>query len=201
MEESERIEEYLEIIYRMELNGEKATTVNIAERLRVAPSSVTEMIQKLGEKGYLVYNSYKGVELTEQGREIGKKILQRHRLIEEFLRFINVDEGKIHDLACKIEHVIDDDVFNGISNLLYKFRENGHLKLLSELSEGDGGYVVTVHGDDRMVRKLMNIGFAIKASVKVKRSLIKRGTMIVSVNGNDIAIDEEMAKFIVVRKE
>jgi DtxR family Mn-dependent transcriptional regulator len=201
MEESERIEEYLEILYRMELNGEKATTVNIAKKLHVAPSSVTEMIQKLAEKGYLVYNLYRGVELTEQGREIGKKILGRHRLIEEFLKFINVDERRIHDLACKMEHVIDDDVFNGISNLLYKFRENGNLKLLSELSEGDSGYVVTVHADDRNVKNLMNIGFAIKASVKVKRSLIKSGTMIVSVNGNDIAIDEEMAKFIVVRKE
>ncbi|NAY82374.1 MAG: hypothetical protein GU362_05795 [Thaumarchaeota archaeon] len=201
MEESERIEEYLEILYRMELNGEKATTVNIAKKLHVAPSSVTEMIQKLAEKGYLVYNLYRGVELTEQGREIGKKILGRHRLIEEFLKFINVDERRIHDLACKMEHVIDDDVFNGISNLLYKFRENGNLKLLSELSEGDSGYVVTVHADDRNVKNLMNIGFAIKASVKVKRSLIKRGTMIVSVNGNDIAIDEEMAKFIVLRKE
>jgi Mn-dependent DtxR family transcriptional regulator len=167
----------------------------------VAPSSVTEMIQKLAEKGYLIYNSYRGVELTEQGREIGKKILQRHRLIEEFLKFINVDESKIHDLACKIEHVIDDDVFNGISNLLYKYRENGDLKLLLELSEGDGGYVVTVHGDDKIVRKLMDIGFAIKTHVRVKRFMRERGTMIVSLNGNDIAIDGEIAKFIVVRKE
>ncbi|MGC8686930.1 MAG: DtxR family transcriptional regulator [Thermoplasmata archaeon] len=201
MEETERIEEYLEMIYRMEFKGERATTVSLSETLKVSPSSVTEMLQKLAEKEYLEYASYKGVKLTKDGREIGRKILERHRLIEEFLKFINIDQRKIHELACKIEHVIDDDVFNGISDLLYRYRENGNLKLLSELAEGENAYVVTVHGDDRLVKKLINIGFMIKTPVKVKRSLINRGPMIVSVKGNDIAIDEDIARFIVVRKE
>ncbi len=201
MEETERIEEYLEMIYRMELKGERATTVSLSETLKVSPSSVTEMLQKLAEKEYLEYASYKGVKLTKDGREIGRKILERHRLIEEFLKFINIDQRKIHELACKIEHVIDDDVFNGISDLLYRYRENGNLNLLSELAEGENAYVVTVHGDDRLVKKLINIGFMIKTPVKVKRSLVNRGPMIVSVKGNDIAIDEDIARFIVVRKE
>ncbi len=200
MEESERIEEYLEMIYRLELQGKRASTVDLAEALNVSPSSVTEMLQKLSEKGYLEYTSYKGVSLTEKGREIGRKILERHRLIEEFLKFINVNESKIHDLACKIEHVIDDEVYNGISSLLYKYRQNGNLKLLSELSEGDTAYVVTVHGDDRMVKRLMDMGFVIKTPLMVKRSLGKRGPMIVSIKGSDIAIGEDIASSIVVRR-
>jgi DtxR family Mn-dependent transcriptional regulator len=201
MEESERIEEYLEILYRMELNGERATTVNISEKLNVSPSSVTEMLQKLAERGYLNYTSYRGVELTEKGREIGKKILERHRLIEEFLKFINVDEKKVHDLACKIEHVIDDDVYRGISELLYKYRQNGNLILLSELEEGESAYVVTIHGDDKLVKRLMDMGFVIKTPLIVKRSLGKRGPMIVSIKGSEIAIGEDIAKSIVVRRE
>lgn len=200
MEESERIEEYLENLYRMELEGEKMSTVNISERLNVAPSSVTEMLQKLSEKGYIEYESYRGVQLTEKGREIGRRILERHRLIEEFLKFINVDESKVHELACKIEHVIDDDVYRGISNLLYKYRQNGNLRLLSELEEGDSAYVVTVHGDERLVKRLLDMGFVIRTPLHVKRSLGKRGPMIVSVKGSDIAIGEDIAKSIVVRK-
>ena len=64
MEESERIEEYLEIIYRLEEKGVKATTVTLSEALKISPSTVTEMLQKLAEKGYLEYVSYKGVTLT-----------------------------------------------------------------------------------------------------------------------------------------
>lgn len=201
MEESERIEEYLEMLYRMELNGEKPTTVNIAEKLNVAPSTVTEMFQKLAEKGYLEYTSYRGVELTENGREIGRKILERHRLIEEFLKFINVDDRKIHDLACRIEHVIDDDVYRGISELLYKYRQNSNLQLLSDLYEGESAYVVTIHGDDKLVKRLMDMGFVIKTPLEVRRSLGRRGPMIISIKGSDLAIGEEIAKSIVVRKK
>ncbi|MEM3325463.1 MAG: metal-dependent transcriptional regulator [Thermoplasmata archaeon] len=200
MEESERIEEYLEIIYRLEEKGVKATTVTLSEALKISPSTVTEMLQKLAEKGYLEYVSYKGVTLTEKGREIGRKILERHRLVEEFLKFINVDERKIHDLACKIEHVMDDDVFNGISNLLYKYRQNGNLKLLSELSEGENATVVTINGESKLVKRLMDMGFVIKAPIIVKRSLGKRGSMIVSIKGSEIAIGKEIADSILVRE-
>ncbi|MEM0144614.1 MAG: metal-dependent transcriptional regulator [Thermoplasmata archaeon] len=200
MEESERIEEYLEIIYRLEEKGVKATTVTLSEALKISPSTVTEMLQKLAEKGYLEYVSYKGVTLTEKGREIGRKILERHRLVEEFLKFINVDERKIHDLACKIEHVMDDDVFNGISNLLYKYRQNGNLKLLSELSEGENATVVTINGESKLVKRLMDMGFVIKAPIIVKRSLGKRGPMIVSIKGSEIAIGKEIADSILVRE-
>ncbi|MEM4221572.1 MAG: metal-dependent transcriptional regulator, partial [Thermoplasmata archaeon] len=194
------IEEYLEIIYRLEEKGVKATTVTLSEALKISPSTVTEMLQKLAEKGYLEYVSYKGVTLTEKGREIGRKILERHRLVEEFLKFINVDERKIHDLACKIEHVMDDDVFNGISNLLYKYRQNGNLKLLSELSEGENATVVTINGESKLVKRLMDMGFVIKAPIIVKRSLGKRGPMIVSIKGSEIAIGKEIADSILVRE-
>ncbi|MEM0150598.1 MAG: metal-dependent transcriptional regulator, partial [Thermoplasmata archaeon] len=189
-----------EIIYRLEEKGVKATTVTLSEALKISPSTVTEMLQKLAEKGYLEYVSYKGVTLTEKGREIGRKILERHRLVEEFLKFINVDERKIHDLACKIEHVMDDDVFNGISNLLYKYRQNGNLKLLSELSEGENATVVTINGESKLVKRLMDMGFVIKAPIIVKRSLGKRGPMIVSIKGSEIAIGKEIADSILVRE-
>ena len=200
MEESERIEEYLEIIYRLEEKGVKATTVTLSEALKISPSTVTEMLQKLAEKGYLEYVSYKGVTLTEKGREIGRKILERHRLVEEFLKLINVYKRKINDLACKIEHVMDDDVFNGISNLLYKYRQNGNLKLLSELSEGENATVVTINGESKLVKRLMDMGFVIKAPIIVKRSLGKRGPMIVSIKGSEIAIGKEIADSILVRE-
>jgi predicted DNA-binding transcriptional regulator YafY len=77
-------DDYLELIYVISEEGHKRTvrTKDISERLGVYPSTVTEMIQKLAERGLVIWMSYGGVRLTEEGRKYARAILKRHRILE-----------------------------------------------------------------------------------------------------------------------
>lgn len=107
----DRYEEYLETILYVTKGRGTAKTSEIAEELGVSPPSVTEMIQKLSEGGYLEYVPYYGFKLTEQGKREASRMKRRHRLLERFLvEFLEMDKDDAHREACKLEHVISDDV-------------------------------------------------------------------------------------------
>lgn len=107
----DRYEEYLETILYVTKGNGMAKTSEIAEELGVSPSSVTEMIRKLSDEGYVKYMPYYGVTLTEKGTREASKMKRRHRLLEKFLvDFLKMDKDDAHREACKLEHVISDDV-------------------------------------------------------------------------------------------
>ena len=71
------MEDYIEQIYlQLEARGE-ARVSDVAEALSVLPSSVTKMAQRLDREGYVVYERYRGLELTEQRIEIRKEACQK----------------------------------------------------------------------------------------------------------------------------
>lgn len=101
------MEEYLETIYRLEEQGKVARTGEVAKQLGVAPPSVTDMLQKLEKAGLVVYEPYRGVNLTDAGREVGKHQLERHRVMQAFLQEVcGMDHREAHDAACDMEHFI-----------------------------------------------------------------------------------------------
>ncbi len=103
------MEEYLETIYRVELDAGVARTGEIAAHLGVAPPSVTDMIQKLEKAELVEYEPYKGVVLTEAGRAIAKKQLDRHRVMQAFLQEVcGMEHMEAHEAACEMEHSIPD---------------------------------------------------------------------------------------------
>ncbi|MDI6859025.1 MAG: metal-dependent transcriptional regulator [Methanocellales archaeon] len=115
----DRSEEYLEtILYLTERQG-MAKTSEIAEELGVSPPSVTEMIQKLSKDGYVEYVPYYGVTLTEHGRKEALRVKRRHRLLETFLvNFLGIEKDDAHEEACKLEHVISDDMERRFCSLM-----------------------------------------------------------------------------------
>ena len=116
---SENIEEYLETIYKKSLMNNMAKTTEISKDLGIAPSSVTQMLKKLEEEGYVTYYQYKGVELTDKGYKIAKEIVRKHRLIETFLyNTLNLDLEDIHDQACAMEHSLSDEAERKLCQLL-----------------------------------------------------------------------------------
>ncbi len=118
---SEQMEEYLETIYRLELDGGIARTGEIATHLNVAPPSVTDMIQKLEKAGMVDYEPYKGVALTEAGRAIAKKQLQRHRVMQAFLQEVcGMPHAEAHEAACEMEHSIPDALDAWMQDFLEK---------------------------------------------------------------------------------
>ena len=75
---SPAIEDYLEQIHNLIEAKGYARAADIAANLRVSQASVTNMIQKLDAGGYLIYERYRGVVLTDAGRKIGQEIARRH---------------------------------------------------------------------------------------------------------------------------
>jgi DtxR family transcriptional regulator, Mn-dependent transcriptional regulator len=109
MKTTASIEEYLEALYTLTQDGKIASTSEISRKLNVAPPSVTEMVRKLADGGYINYSPYQGVTLTPQGFTIAEKMTRRHRLLERFLHDkLNIDNQIVHQEACEMEHALSD---------------------------------------------------------------------------------------------
>lgn len=118
------MEDYLERIYLLIDEKGYARVSDIAEGLEVHPSSVTKMIQKLDRDDYLVYEKYRGLVLTSKGKKIGKRLVDRHQLLEEFLKIIGVQEEHIYKDVEGIEHHLSWDSITCIASLVEYFERN-----------------------------------------------------------------------------
>lgn len=118
------MEDYIEKIYSLIENKGYARVSDIADELMVHPSSVTKMVQKLDKDGYLVYEKYRGLILTAKGNKAGKRLLERHTLLESFLRTIGVKEEHVYEDVEGIEHHLSWNSIDRIGDLLQFFEEN-----------------------------------------------------------------------------
>ncbi|ANU21277.1 manganese transport transcriptional regulator [Planococcus plakortidis] len=118
------MEDHIEIIYSLIEQKGYARVSDIAEALSVLPSSVTKMVQKLDKDGYLIYERYRGLMLTPKGQKLGKRLLQRHDLLEQFLRLIGVDEDKIYGDVEGIEHHLSWNSIDRIADLVQLLEED-----------------------------------------------------------------------------
>lgn len=122
------MEDYLEQIYlHIERNG-IARASDIADSLDVLPSSVTKMVQRLDREGYVYYERYKGIELTEKGLAFGRKLVKRHDILEEFLRIIGVKEEKIYEDVEGIEHHLSWNAIDRITDLVEALEQDPAFK-------------------------------------------------------------------------
>lgn len=118
------MEDYLERIYKLIDEKGYARVSDIAEGLEVHPSSVTKMIQKLDKDEYLIYEKYRGLVLTPKGKKIGKRLMDRHELLEEFLTIIGVKNENIYTDVEGIEHHLSWDSITCIETLVEYFRRD-----------------------------------------------------------------------------
>jgi Mn-dependent DtxR family transcriptional regulator len=116
------MEDYLERIYKLIDEKGYARVSDIAEGLEVHPSSVTKMIQKLDKDNYLVYEKYRGLVLTSKGKKMGKRLVDRHALLEQFLTMIGVQGENIYKDVEGIEHHLSWDSITCIETLVEFFR-------------------------------------------------------------------------------
>src|SRR5690625_2331125 len=116
------MEDYIEQIYLLTEQKGYARVTDIAEIFDVHPSAVTKMIQKLDKNSYVDYERYRGFILTSKGEEVGKKLVFRHDLREEFLELIGVDKDLIYEDVEGIEHHLSWDSIEKIHNLVQYFK-------------------------------------------------------------------------------
>ncbi len=107
------MEDYLEMIYRNSLVEDYLRVNTLSELLNVQAPSVTKMIQKLHELGLIHYKKYGIISLTENGREIGKYLLERHNVLEKFLKMLSNNESLLIETEL-IEHSISTETLDSI---------------------------------------------------------------------------------------
>jgi len=98
------MEDYLETIWNLQDKKGYVKGKDIADKLEVTRPSVSEMIKKLSENEYIIYEKYGGIVFTAKGKKIAQEIKKRHTLLVEFLKIIGVDEQNAQRDACKLEH-------------------------------------------------------------------------------------------------
>jgi transcription initiation factor IIE alpha subunit len=80
---TDRMEDYLEVIYELIRQKGYATAIDISESLSVSSPSVTKMLQRLDENKYLRYEKYRGISLTREGITVAENIRQKHGLLAD----------------------------------------------------------------------------------------------------------------------
>jgi len=116
---SQKMEDYLKMIYLLQQSGDPASTTAIAEALSVKPASATGMLKKLAEMKLARHTPYRGVTLTEAGEKIALKIVRHHRLIESFLaERLGYSWDEVHAEADRLEHAISEEFEERIAEQL-----------------------------------------------------------------------------------
>lgn len=115
---SERIEDYLEAIFHVCDENGYAKVTDISKALKVRPPSVTEMFKRLADKGYIRYEKYSGVTLTEAGLTLAREVEKRHNTLKEFLLILGVEETIADQDACRIEHDVNPETMERLTKFV-----------------------------------------------------------------------------------
>ena len=110
--ESEATEDYVKAIHALEdRHGAAVGTAELADRLGVTAGSASAMTRKLAERGLVDVEPYRGVTLTDRGRELALEVIRHHRLLELYLHeHLGVPWDRVHDEAERLEHVLSEDL-------------------------------------------------------------------------------------------
>src|SRR5580658_10514887 len=116
---TESIEEYTEGIWRLQEELEVVSSGDVAKYMSVSPASATTMLKRLAELHLVEHTPYQGVRLTKRGEEISISLLRKHRLVERLLvDFLELPWEDVHELACKLEHYLSEDVADRIAKAM-----------------------------------------------------------------------------------
>jgi DtxR family transcriptional regulator, Mn-dependent transcriptional regulator len=110
---TEAVEDYAKAIYALQHRGggEPVATSALAERLDVAPSTVTAMLKRLDALELVTYEPYRGATLTAHGEQVALEVIRHHRLLEAFLaEALEMPWDRVHDEAEVLEHYISEDL-------------------------------------------------------------------------------------------
>ncbi|WP_345751731.1 metal-dependent transcriptional regulator [Microbacterium rhizophilus] len=185
MPNSPAIDDYLKTVYaHTEWQDAPITPSVLAAKLGIAPSSVTEMVKKLGAQGLVAHEPYRAVRLTPEGERRALEMVRRHRLIETWL----VEEygyawDEVHEEAEVLEHTISDRLLEKIDARLGRPRFDPHgdpipdaagvvervrFVLLAEAPAGHEGRVLRVSDrDPGLLRLIEGAGIAVGQDVRV----------------------------------
>src|SRR3990167_4588697 len=116
-------EDYLETIYNLGKKNSHVRVSDVAKVLDLSKPSVTQMMQRLEKEGCIIYKPYSPLKLTKKGRNIGKQIAERHKVLAEFFTILgipkHIQEKDIHG----IEHCLSTTTLLKLKKITKKLKE------------------------------------------------------------------------------
>ena len=214
----EAIEDYAKAIYAIGQRSEGPVATNaIAERLGVAPGTVTAMLKRMAKLGLVSYEPYRGVELTAEGNRVALEVIRHHRLIESFLAdALGMPWDKVHDEAEVLEHYISEDLEERMASVLGDPSHDPHgdpipdrtLALveestvaLADVGPGESATFTRVSDSDpQMLRYLDERGIRPGVEVTVRERDPFGGALMVVIDGTAHAIGSQLADRMLVSR-
>ncbi|MBQ2274379.1 MAG: metal-dependent transcriptional regulator [Clostridia bacterium] len=120
MHNNESAEMYLESILEILNERGEARSIDVAHKTGYSKPSVSRAVGLLKSRGHIEVSASGYITLTESGKKVAEKILERHETITAFLKKIGVSPETASEDACKIEHVISDESFAKIKDFTSK---------------------------------------------------------------------------------
>jgi DtxR family Mn-dependent transcriptional regulator len=211
------VEDYLKVIYDVERATGAAATNDIAQRLSVAPASVSGMIRRLAEQGLVSHEPYKGVRLTPSGRRAALRTLRRHRVIEAYLtRALDYPWDRVHDEAERLEHAASDELIDRMAAAIGEPEVDPHgapiptrdgsvderaLRSLADLEDGKDAMIIRVSDKNpAMLRYLADADIVPGARVTIVGREPFGGPINVRLGRTSRAIGAELAQQVLVEE-
>lgn len=124
---SASLEDYLEEIYRLSVEKGDIHTSDIAASLDVTLPSVSKALQRLDEDGYIKYQPYQDIILTEKGQELGDYLVKRNQLLQTFFRLVCPECDEIKE-AEAVEHYLSRKMIFQIKNLVNFLKDQDYIE-------------------------------------------------------------------------
>lgn len=121
------MEDYLEMIYRLSINTGFTRMHELSNALNVQPPSATKMVQKLAEQNFLDYEKYGVILLKDSGKVMGKALLTRHNIIENFLKLLGISNENVLEETEKIEHTISNETLKCFERFASFLNQNNEI--------------------------------------------------------------------------
>ncbi len=212
------VEDYLKAIYELERAGGAAGTTEIAQRLQIAPASVSGMVKRLADQGLLDHERYRGVRLTDEGRRVALRTIRRHRVIEAYLtKALGYAWDRVHDEAERLEHAASDELIDRMAAAIGEPTTDPHgapiptregtiaerrYVPLAELPISQRGTVLQVSDDDASrLRYLGELGLVPGAVVTVLDRTPFGGPLKLDVGGVERLVGPMLAQVVMVEPQ
>jgi DtxR family Mn-dependent transcriptional regulator len=209
------VEDYLKAIYAIGRGTGAAATNEIAQRLALAPASVSGMVRRLADQGLLAYQRYHGVKLTDSGRRAALRTLRRHRVIEAYLaEALGYPWDRVHEEAERLEHAASDELIDRMAATIGEPEVDPHgapiptrdgsvdeteYTALGQLPVGTAGTVVRVADEDpEMLRYLAELLIVPGKRVAIKSRAPYDGPITLSMGRHELVIGQPLAMHIMV---
>jgi len=110
------LEDYLELIHNKISQNQEIKAIDIAHEFNISRSSVSEALIRLADMDFIIYEGRRGIKITQKGIEQARKTVKKHEILSRFfVEILDVNKNLANKNACKIEHVIDDELIEKMS--------------------------------------------------------------------------------------